>query len=479
MKKLGIVLAALMAFSMLMSAAPKETKVKYGKNIYYSGEVDKDLPTGAGAIYLKSGKNASAEVVKGTFHGNIIDDGEARIRLTNGEFALLEGRFIFLAPADKDASSFVLILERGTIIVGDDSFSVPTNISFLVAPDEFLGISYRSNDTFYSCMRKKGSADLTYGPVRNAGSDYGARIEKVDSLRIKGDMYYPLEDGLWRKWISKTDYIDSRMNPDNSFTPVSIHRVNPYDQGAVDSDMPGSIYEDHIYTGTIKYPDNSSYEGTFRYRIIVDVRYLDGTFTGNDVVDTWKEGLNLTEIERARQRKIERIKKEISELVSQADTTVGTFAGRRYIAIKDADQISYQGVPAWIFHLDYIDFKSKASASLVAEKTLIYAVNADGGLGDILYTQDVPYASGDAASYIEKQGKIYIWKGDVPENYESFYEILSGYDIALRSDKNYGVRYFLNNDAEDTLAKEICKKIGVPYVSKADENLAIAESLNL
>ena len=64
-------------------------------------------------------------------------------------------------------------------------------------------------------------------------------------------------------------------------------------------------------------------------------------------------------------------------------------------------------------------------------------------------------------------------------NYDGFYEILSGYDIALRSEKNNGIRYFLNDEAADTLTKEICKKIGVPYVTKSEENLAIAESMNL
>lgn len=480
MKKLGIVLACMLAVAQMAFAAPKDGKVKYGKNIYFSGEVEKNVPAGAGALYLKVDKDSSPEVVNGIFRDNIIDDGTVRMTIANGDVAVMEGRFIFVAPVEKDAVAFELILERGTIKVGGETYTVPTNISFVVAPDEFLGVSYRTNDTFYTTMRKKGSNAISYGPVRSAGSDFGAQMAKVDSLRIGADMYYPLSGGLWRNRLNKTDYIDYKLGPDNAFIPVAIHRVNPFDGGVVDSDTPGSIYEDQVYTGVINYPDGSKYEGTFHYNIIVDVRYADGTFTGNNVVDTWKEGLNLTEIERERIRKVERIKNEIATLVAQADTTTGTFTGRRYISIKDADQISYQGTPAWIFHLDYIDFTSKAKGGIITDKTLIYAVNQEtGGLGAILYTQDAPVGSGEPVSYIESGAKVYVWKGDVPQNYESFFEILSGYDIALRSEKNTGVRYFLNDDAADTLTKEICKKIGVPYVSKGEENLAIAESMNM
>ena len=479
MKKIGIVLACMLAVAQLAFAAPKESKVKYGKNIYFSGEVDKNLPAGAGALYMKVNKDATPEIVNGIFRDNIIDDGTIRMTLANGGVAVVEGRFIFVAPVDKEATAFELILERGEIKVAGETYTVPTNISFLVAPDEFLGVSYRTNDTFYTAMRKKGSPAITYGSVRSAGSDFGAQIAKVDSLRIGSDVYYPLAGGLWRNYLNKTDYIDSRMNGDNTFTPVSIHRVNPFDLGVVDSDTPGSIYEDQLYTGTIKYPDNTKFEGTFHYNIIVDVRYVDGTFTGTDVVDTWKEGLNITEVERERLRKIERIRQEIATMVAQADTTAGTFVGRRYICIKDADQISYQGTPAWIFHLDYIDFTSKAKGSVIADKVLIHAINAEGGLGEILYAQDAPVESGEPVSYIENGAKVFMWKGAVPQNYDSFFEILSGYDIALRSEKNNGVRYFLNDEASDTLTKEICKKIGVPYVTKAEADLAVAESLNL
>ena len=478
MKKLGIVLAGLLAISQLMIAAPKETKVKYGKNIYYSGEVDKNLPAGSGALYLKVNKDSTPEIINGIFRDNIIDDGSVRMTLTSGDVAVMEGRFIFVAPTDKDAMTFELILERGEIKVGGETYSVPTNISFLVSPDEFLGVSYRTNDSFYTTMRKKGSSAVTYGLVRSAGSDFGAQIAKIDSLRVGGDMYYPLANGLWRNKLNKTDYIDARKNEDNTFTPVSIHRVNPFDGGVVDSDTPGSIYEDQLYTGTINYPDNSKFEGTFHYQITVDVRYVDGTFTGNDVVDTWKEGLNLTEIERERLRKIERIKNEIATLVANADTTSATFAGRRYISLKDADHITYQNKPAWIFHLDYIDFATNTTGSILMDKVLIYAED-NGNLGEILYNQEAAVGSGDPVTYIENLGKIYIWQGAVPTNYEGFYEIMSGYDIALRSEKNTGVRYFLYDEANDTLTKEVCKKIGVQYISKAEANLATAESLNL
>jgi len=477
MKKLGIVLAGLVALSQLMIAAPKETKVKYGKNIYYSGEVDKNLPAGAGALYLKVNKD-NAEIINGIFRDNIIDDGTVRMTLSNGDMAIMEGRFIFVAPVDKDASAFELILERGEIKVGGETYTVPTNISFLVSPDEFLGVSYRTNDTFYTTMRKKGSSAITYGMVRSAGSDFGAQIAKIDSLRVGGDMYYPLSNGLWRNKLNKTDYIDARKNDNNTFTPVAIHRVNPFDGGVVDSDTPGSIYADQLYTGTIKYPDNTMYEGTFHYQITVDVRYEDGTFTGKDFTDTWKQGLNLTEIERERLRKIERIKNEIANLVANADTTSATFSGRRYISIKDADHITYQNKPAWIFHLDYLDFATNTTGSILLDKVLIYAEDS-GKLGEILYNQEAAVGSGDPVKYVENNGKIYVWQGAVPTAYEGFHEIMSGYDIALRSEKNNGVRYFLFDEAADTLTKEICKKIGVPYISKGEANLAVAESMNI
>lgn len=480
MKKLGIVLACVLAIAQLALAAPKDGKVKYGKNIFFSGEVDKNIPAGAGALYVKLDKDSSPEIVNGIFRDNIIDDGTVRMTLANGDVAVMEGRFIFVAPVEKDAVAFELILERGNIKVGGETYTVPTNISFVVAPDEFLGVSFRSNDTFYTTMRKKGSSAIAYGPVRSAGSDFGAQLAKIDSLRIGADMYYPLSNGLWRNNLNKTDYIDYKVDDNNNFTPVAIHRVNPFDGGVVDSDTPGSIYEDQLYTGVINYPNNTKFEGTFHYNIIVDVRYVDGTFTGTDVVDTWKEGLNLTEIERERARKIERIRNEIAALVAQADTTAGTFVGRRYISIKDADQINYQGTDAWIFHLDYIDFTSKSKGSVIADKVLIHAINKEtGGLGEVLYAQDAPVESGEPVTYIESGAKVYVWKGGVPQNYESFYEILSGYDIALRSEKNNGIRYFLNDAAADTLTKEICKKVGVPYVSKGEENLAVAESLNM
>lgn len=480
MKKLGIVFACLLAVAQLSLAAPKDGKVKYGKSLYFSGEVDKNVPAGAGALYLKLDKDSSPEIINGIFRDNIIDDGTVRMTLANGDVAIMSGRFLFVPPVEKDAVAFELIMERGEIKVGGETYTVPTNISFVVAPDEFLGVSYRTNDSFYTSMRKKGSPAVTYGQVRSAGSDFGAQIAKVDSLRIGSDMYYPLSGGLWRNKLNKTDYIDYRMNADNTFIPVAIHRVNPFDGGVVDSDTPGSIYEDQLYTGVITYPDNSRFEGTFHYNIIVDVRYVDGTFTGNDVTDTWKEGLNLTEIERERLRKIERIRQEIATMVAQADTTAGTFVGRRYISIKDADQISYQGTPAWIFHLDYIDFTSKSKGGVIGDKVLIRAINQEnGGLGEVLYAQDAPVESGEPVSYIENGAKVYIWKGAVPQNYDGFHEILSGYDIALRSEKNNGVRYFLNDEAADTLNKEICKKIGVQYISKAEADLAVAESKNL
>ncbi|MBO4585927.1 MAG: hypothetical protein J5675_04930 [Bacteroidales bacterium] len=480
MKKFGIVLAGLVALSQLMIAAPKETKVKYGKNIYFSGEVDKNIPAGAGALYLKVNKDSTPEVINGIFRDNIIDDGTVRMTLANGDVAIMEGRFIFVAPLDKEATTFELIFERGTIKVGGETYTVPTNVSFLVAPDEFLGISYRTNDTFYTTMRKKGSNAVAYGLVRSSGSDFGAQIAKVDSLRVGGDMYYPLADGLWRNWLNKTDYIDARKNDDNTFSPVAIHRVNPFDGGVVDSDSPGSIYDDQLYTGTIKYPDNSKFEGTFHYQITVDVRYVDGTFTGNDVVDTWKEGLNLTEIERARLRKIERIRQEIATMVAQADTTADTFVGRRYINIKEADQSEYGGKQAWILTLDYIDFTTKTKGGITLNQKLIYAVDPDTqSLGEVLFAKDVPLGSGDAFNYIENHGKIYLWLGDVPMNYDAFFEILSGYDIALRSEKPGNTRYFRDDPANDTLTKEICKKLGVPYITKAEADLAVAESLNL
>ena len=484
MKKLGIVLAGLMVLTQFVSAAPKEVKVKYGKNIYYSGEAEKkDLPAGAGALYLTvkvGGKDTPTEIVNGIFRGNIIDDGTVRMTLTTGDVAVMEGRFIFVAPEDKAADSFELVLERGVIKVGGETYTVPTNISFLVAPDEFLGVSYRTNDTFYTEMRRKGSSAVTYGMVRSAGSDFGAQIAKVDSLRVGGDMYYPLANGLWRNKLNKTDYIDARKNDDNTFVPVSIHRVNPFDGGVVDSDTPGSIYEDQLYTGTINYPDNSKFEGTFHYQIIVDVRYVDGTFTGNDVVDTWKEGLNLTEIERARLRKIERIKTEIATMVAQADTTSDAFVGRRYIAIKEADQSEYGGKQAWILTLDYIDYTSKTKGTCTQNQKLIYAVDpSTHGLGEVLYSQKVAFGSGTPINYVDAQSKIYIWQGDVPQNYEAFYEILTGYDIAFRSDRPGNIRYFLDDEASDSLTKEICKKVGAPYVTKADADLAVAESMNL
>ena len=478
MKKIGIVLAALVVLPQLMFAAPKEAKVKYGKNIYFSGEAEKNIPAGPGSLFLKVNKDSTPEIINGVFRDNIIDDGTVRMTLTNGDVAVMEGRFIFVAPLDKDAMSFELIMERGEIKVGGETYTVPTNISFLVGPDEFLGVSYRTNDTFYTTMRKKGSSAITYGLVRSAGSDFGAQIAKIDSLRVGGDMYYPLSNGLWRNKLNKTDYIDAKKNEDNTFTPVAIHRVNPFDGGVVDSDTPGSIYEDQIYTGTIHYPDNSKFEGTFHYQITVDVRYEDGTFTGNDVVDTWKQGLNLTEIERERLRKIERIKNEIANIVANADTTSATFTGRRYISIKDADHITYQNTPAWIFHLDYIDFATNTTGGILLDKVLIYE-EKDGNLGEILYNQEAAVGSGDPVNYIENLGKIYVWQGAVPTAYEGFHEILSGYDIALRSEKNNGVRYFLNDEAADTLTKEICKKIGVQYISKGEADLATAESKNL
>ena len=358
MKRIGFILLAMLTLSQAAFAAPKDGKVKYGKNIYFAGEVDKNIPAGAGALYLKVNKDSSPEIINGIFRDNIIDDGSVRMTLANGDVAIMEGRFLFVAPLEKDAMAFELILERGVIKVAGETYTVPTNISFTVAPDEFLGISYRSQDSFYTTMRKKGVPGVSYGLVRAPGSDFGAQISKVDSLHINGEMYYPQANGLWRKWLNKTDYIDSKRDAAGIFTPVAIHRVNPFDGGVVDSDTPGSIYEDQLYTGKIVYPDASKYEGTFHYQITVDVRYVDGTFTGNDVVDTWKEGLNLTEIERERQRKIERIRQEIAALVAQADTTAGTFVGRTYVGIKDADQISYQGTPAWIMHLDYVNFTS-------------------------------------------------------------------------------------------------------------------------
>lgn len=477
MKKLGIVLLALLTLSATAFAASKEGKVKYGKNIYFSGDVEKNIPAGAGSLYLRVGKDATPEVINGIFRDNIIDDGSVRMTLANGDVAVMEGRFIFVAPLDKEATSFELIMERGEIKVGGETYTVPTNISFIVSTDEILGIAYRSQDSFYTNMRKKGTPGVTYGLVRSAGSDFGARISKIDSLRINGDMYYPLPNDLWRNWLNKTDYIDSRRQGDGSFVPVAIHRVNPFDGGVVDSDTPGNIYDDQLYTGKIVYPDASTYEGTFHYQITVDVRFVDGTFTGKDVVDTWKQGLNLTEIERERLRKIERIRQEIATLVAQADTTSGTFVGRRYVGIKDADQISYQGTPSWIMHLDYITFTSKTKAVVATDKVLIYAINQEtGGLGDILYNQDP--SEGANVSYIENLGKLYLWEGAVPQNWEGFSEILSGYDIALRSERN-NTRYVFYDEANDSLTKEVCRKVGVPYVSKAEANLAEAEAKNL
>lgn len=477
MKRIGFILLAMLTLSQAAFAAPKDGKVKYGKNIYFSGEVDKNIPAGAGALYLKVNKDSSPEIINGVFRDNIIDDGSVRMTLANGDVAIMEGRFLFVAPLEKDAMAFELILERGVIKVAGETYTVPTNISFTVAPDEFLGISYRSQDSFYTTMRKKGVPGVSYGLVRAPGSDFGAQISKVDSLHINGEMYYPQANGLWRKWLNKTDYIDSKRDAAGIFTPVAIHRVNPFDGGVVDSDTPGSIYEDQLYTGKIVYPDASKYEGTFHYQITVDVRYVDGTFTGNDVVDTWKEGLNLTEIERERQRKIERIRQEIAALVAQADTTAGTFVGRTYVGIKDADQISYQGTPAWIMHLDYVNFTSKTKAVMSTDKVLIYAINQEtGGLGEILYNQDP--SEGASVNYIENLGKIYIWEGAVPQNWEGFAEVLSGYDIALRSERS-NTRYVLFDEANDTLTKEVCRKVGVPYVSKAEEDLATAEALKL
>ena len=128
-------------------------------------------------------------------------------------------------------------------------------------------------------------------------------------------------------------------------------------------------------------------------------------------------------------------------------------------------------------HLDYVTFTSKTKAVLSTDKVLIYSINQEtGGLGEILYNQDP--AEGLTVNYIENQGKIYIWEGAVPQNWESFAEILSGYDIALRSERN-NTRYVLFDEANDSLTKEVCRKVGVPYVSKAEEGLAQAEALNL
>ena len=481
MKKIGIVLAGLLVLTQLLNAAPKETKIKYGKNFYFSGEAMAKAPSGAGAIYMnpKSSKDNPTEIINGLFRGNIIDDGTVRMTLSTGDVAVMEGRFIYIVP-DSKAETLELVFERGVIKVSGETYTVPTNISFLVSPDEFLGVSFRTNDTFYTTMRKKGSNVVTYGLVRSAGSDFGAQIAKVDSLRVGGDLYFPLSNGLWRSKLNKTDYIDARKNDDNTFTPVSIHRVNPFDGGVVDSDSPGSIYEDQLYTGTINYPDNSKYEGTFHYQITVDVRYVDGTFTSNDVTDTWKEGLNLTDIDRARLRKVERIKNEIATMVAEADTTSDALVGRRYICIKEADQSQYGGKPAWILTLDYIDYTSKAKGTCTQNQKLIYAVDpSTQGLGDILYSPNVAFGSGNPFSYISANSKLYVWQGAVPQNYDAFYEILTGYDIAFRSERPGNVRYFLDDAANDSLTKEICKKIGVPYVTKADADLAVAESMNL
>ena len=199
MKRIGILLLALLTLSQAAFAAPKEGKVKYGKNIFFSGEVDKNIPSGAGALYLKIDKDSSPEIINGIFRDNIIDDGTVRMTLANGDVAVIDGRFIFVAPLEKDATSFELILERGEIKVAGETYTVPTNISFTVAPDEFLGISYRSQDSFYTTMRKKGVPGLSYGLVRAPGSDFGAQISKIDSLRINGDMYYPqANDRLYR-----------------------------------------------------------------------------------------------------------------------------------------------------------------------------------------------------------------------------------------------------------------------------------------
>ena len=196
MKKLGIVLVCLLTVAQLAFAAGKDGKVKYGKNIFFSGEVDKNVPAGAGSLYLKLDKDSTPEIINGIFRDNIIDDGTVRMTLANGDNAVMEGRFIFVAPVEKDAVTFELILERGTIKVSGETYTVPTNISFVVAPDEFLGVSYRSNDSFYTTMTKKGSKAISYGPVRSAGSDFGAQMAKRDSLRIGADMYYPLAGGL-------------------------------------------------------------------------------------------------------------------------------------------------------------------------------------------------------------------------------------------------------------------------------------------
>ena len=128
-------------------------------------------------------------------------------------------------------------------------------------------------------------------------------------------------------------------------------------------------------------------------------------------------------------------------------------------------------------HLDYVNFTSKTKALLSSDKVLIYAINQEtGGLGEILYNQDP--SEGASVNYIENLGKIYIWEGAVPQNWEGFAEVLSGYDIALRSERS-NTRYVLFDEANDSLTKEVCRKVGVPYVSKAEENLATAEALKL
>ena len=471
MKRIAFVLCLLVSAIQVSFAAPKESKVKYGKFIVFEGEAEKNTPLGEGALFFRSGKDINFEIVNGVFRDNLITDATISLALKDGETAYFQGSFIFFVPADKEAQYIDLLMESGKIKVSGETFDVPSRIAFKAEIDAEGSFVLESEDSFYTTMVRKGVPGVAYGKVEEPGSLHGARFARTDSLAVGGKMYYPLENGLWRNFLSSTDYQDNKRSEDNVFTPVSIHRVNPEDGGVFEYTVPA---EGDILSGTAVFPDGSYYAGTFTFTPSAEVEYIDGTLVNGALQDHWKDGINLSQLERERVMEAVQMQIEVGKLIAGADDVKESLDNTVFYRIKGVDQVTYQGAPAWFVQTEYLLFAPGAACEFSSDKVLLFSVTEDGNIGEVLYNQELVPGAGNQFSYVAKDGKIYIWQGEIPASPAAFADILISYGPSIRSNGT-GSQYVLYDSNVQTIKKAACKKLDLPYVEPVVEEEKVEE----
>ncbi len=311
MKKLVLLILALTLFSFNITVEAKDGKVKYGKYIFYEGEIEDDVPNGQGTLVVTRLKDKGTAFISitGTFKDKTITN--ANFNATDFNALEFEGDMTFEPKGEKGkAMEIVFHLGKGNLFHDDIEYKY-RKIRNITITDLLINVSATKQSENWAIGYGPNAAQsigfqaivpnmplprnldlLGYSPEKIKGFFADFTINEV-LVNCTEDGHFVFSDGAT---FSKDEL---------KFTDGDIVRLANNDwTGAMTYADGTHISKDNADLFKIDFKNGDSYVGTLKRNTLQDLarrgtdhpnfKYNNGVFTSEGVDEKWINGESFT-----------------------------------------------------------------------------------------------------------------------------------------------------------------------------------------